>query len=421
MIFAIPIAAMAMQLLRAVGTRIATSSMVRTAAQGVARSANARVAKSVAKRVAASATRSTAASATRATAAAVEAAGQTGSRRMAFDVLEDTTLTNARQVSAALEGETPTAAARPQTAAAVPPQAATPPAGATAEQAPAPQPKQQPAGGDSLLDRIADRMQRMRDHVAQKIYDRVPVSERVRGLTMDERFERLQQNNILKPMSEVAKEAATPNPSREQQVRSSEAAEEQARQERLNPKEQQEKEAGKSMLLRMGGMASGLGTIIAPHLPAEAIKIFAERISMANRHLEQWNASIASSYARLDMTRMRLDFQTASETSGSTSALNESLERLMEELQPFRAATITALNVVGKELTRLGIMIVQIVKWSPIFIMASKKLEEIEENTRKEHEMAQTPVADFMRRAMAGNYVKPLNPKPRDPDRPGRM
>lgn len=261
----------------------------------------------------------------------------------------------------------------------------------------------------------------MREHVAQKIYDRVPVSDRVRGLTMDERFERLQQNNMLKPMSEVAKEAATPNPSREQQVRSSEAAEEQARQDRLNPKEQQQKEAGKSMLLRMSGMASGLGTIIAPHLPAEAIKIFAERISMANRHLEQWNASIASSYAQLDLKRMRLDFKTASETSGSTSALNESLERLMDELQPFRAATISALNVIAKAVVEVGIIVAQIAKWSPIFWLAAKKLAEIEENTRKEHEAAQTPVSDFMRRTMEGGFVRPLNPTPRAPNRPGRM
>lgn len=264
-------------------------------------------------------------------------------------------------------------------------------------------------------------MQQYRDRIAQRVYEHVPVSERIRGLTMDERFERLQQNNMLKPMSEVAKEAATPNPSREQQVKSSEAAEEQARQERLYPKEQQDKEASKSILWRALGSASGITTLVAPHLPAEAMKIFGERISAANRHLEQWNAAIASSYARLDLTRMRLDFKTAAETSGSTSALNESLERLMEELQPFRAATISALNVIAKVVVEVGITLATIAKWSPIFWLASKKLAEIEENTRKEHEMAQTPVADFMRRTMEGSFVRPLNPAPRAPNRPGRM
>lgn len=375
-------------------------------------------------------------------AAAASSVNETATERLVrsfgYDVLENSKLTNAKQLTAAMSG-------RPAVASST--QAAAPSAGAetaaeraanTASQTPAAQTAQQPAAattqstpaavpqsqaaapqgaagstGGGLLDRVGETWSRIAGTMRERAASRMSVEDRVAGMTMDQRYDRLQSQEKLLPLNQVARELATPNPTREQMVAHSEKAEETARRASIDGKEEGEKESGRGMWKKIG--AGALTSAAIPHLIPEGLRVFAERVSNANRSLEKWNGAIATSYAQLDVIRMQTDWQTANNTSGSTVLLNQSLGSLIRELQPFREGTITLLNLIAYSVTEgARWFLAWQARTNPLALAAMAKLTAIEAALRKNNnEIFQGPVRGMMKDISDGKFVRPLNPPPK--------
>lgn len=85
-------------------------------------------------------------------------------------------------------------------------------------------------------------------------------------------------------------------------------------------------------------------------------------LSDANRDLAKWNGSISASFARLDISRMKLDIRQGAATAGTTNELNNQLAAFLKELQPIREGVGTISNMLGISLLKIGTSIVQSVR-----------------------------------------------------------
>lgn len=85
-----------------------------------------------------------------------------------------------------------------------------------------------------------------------------------------------------------------------------------------------------------------------------AIKVFISKILDSNRALGKWNGSIAASFNKLDIARMRSDIATARGTSGSATELNRQMIELTREFQPIREQLGIGINLAGIWLVKIG-------------------------------------------------------------------
>ena len=78
-----------------------------------------------------------------------------------------------------------------------------------------------------------------------------------------------------------------------------------------------------------------------------AARDFVSGIVEQNRELAKYNAAIAASFSRLEVTKMRLQVQQGAATEGTATMLNDQLESLLTEVQPIRQAAGQVVNMLG--------------------------------------------------------------------------
>lgn len=83
-----------------------------------------------------------------------------------------------------------------------------------------------------------------------------------------------------------------------------------------------------------------------------ALKKFTEQVIESNRGLAKWNGQLSSSFAKLDIVKMRMDIQTANASSGTASELNDSYGEMLREFQPFRQDMAIFMNLVATNLVK---------------------------------------------------------------------
>jgi hypothetical protein len=260
-------------------------------------------------------------------------------------VLENTTLTNARALFQAIHGQTPPAGATVEAAAAAAPGSQVQAAAATAQQAaaaggappvtppatppipppssaPPPSPGSTPPSNprpQGLLDRALDAWQRARSAYESARNRYTPIADQVAGMTMDQRYGRLQQSGKLSNIGDVAKRFGTPNPSRDQHVQHSEEEEERQRQESIAQSRkgqigQAVWSAGKRSLAAAISQATPAGIATQPLWLYGVIRGFEQlgsAISETNRDLRKFDERISDSFARLDYAQLRSRQQVA--------------------------------------------------------------------------------------------------------------
>jgi hypothetical protein len=136
---------------------------------------------------------------------------------------------------------------------------------------------------------------------------------------------------------------------------------------------------GRSLLLlgRFAGVAGLVVTGVAA--VAGALKAFVGSVLDSNRELAKWNGTLASSVVRLDMTRMRLDMQTAQGTSGTGALMNDEFGKLLTELQPVRQAVGNIANLAATGIVMLGRLYAQGISYGGIWKAFFPKLAFIAE------------------------------------------
>lgn len=90
----------------------------------------------------------------------------------------------------------------------------------------------------------------------------------------------------------------------------------------------------------------GLAALIAGTVMM-AIKGFAEKIAESNRHLAQYNGSIATAFAQLEVSRHHRGIEQASHLQGSARYAVKGLDRLEEALLPMQTIAQGLWNNVG--------------------------------------------------------------------------
>jgi hypothetical protein len=303
-----------------------------------------------------------------------------------FQVLENSTLGSAREMTAALAGQGQAAADAALEAKVMGTQPAAP----------------------GFLDRLTERWDKVRQSARQARYNMTPIEDQTKGLTMEQRAQRLQESGRMLPTGPVAMQTGTPAPSLEQIVSASEQAEEKARQEAQQAKEQQGGGLGGKLLK---GLILGPTTIFFP--VEEALRHFAERIADSNRGLVKFNAQIAESFARRDVGELRAQFKLAQATSGSATMLNDQLATLIEDIQPFRNALGTMLNLLGTGMALGARGLAMLMKMHPVIALGVDLAEKIENNTKKTRDAEmQAQTKDFLRDIQSGLYAQPASVKP---------
>ncbi|MCA9111088.1 MAG: hypothetical protein KDA52_14145 [Planctomycetaceae bacterium] len=76
----------------------------------------------------------------------------------------------------------------------------------------------------------------------------------------------------------------------------------------------------------------------------KTVNRWASSLVESRRHLANYNGTLASANAQLDISRLRMDMKTANATAGSGANVVEELKRLQEKMQPFREMKDTVTN-----------------------------------------------------------------------------
>jgi hypothetical protein len=130
----------------------------------------------------------------------------------------------------------------------------------------------------------------------------------------------------------------------------------------------------------------------------------ADKFTLANRDLAKWNGSIAASFNRLDLARMRLDIQQGKATSGTAGELNRQFGELLKEFQPVREGIGNLVNIVGINLVALSRTALEGLKGLqtifPQLKEAVKFLEDMNKNLKKGADEA--PLGNQALHALAG-------------------
>lgn len=269
---------------------------------------------------------------------------------------------------------------------------------------PAPNPVQHSGG---FFDAIQQKWNQAKDAYDQWRNSAKSVADQVKGLTPDQRYDRLQKAGNLLPISDVAKQTGTPYPTRDQQIQASEDAEESRRQRDADEAGKAPISAGRVIGHAAIGLPAALTTLI------QAFETLGRRVSDSNRHLSRFNGVLAASYAQRDVAQLRSDFKTAQGTAGTGAMLNDQLAKLIEEVQPMKETVIRLLNTVAA----IGVMIARgangVLGVHAAFAALKLIGEKIEENTKKPPANNDTAmVHQRMLRDVVKEIRKPLNPPP---------
>lgn len=146
------------------------------------------------------------------------------------------------------------------------------------------------------------------------------------------------------------------------------------------------------VIMRMGRLAGIVGLVTgAIGLMYGAMREFVTGVVEQNRELARWNAAIAASFSKLDVTRMRLQVEQGAATQGGATQLNEQLENLLIEIQPMKQSLGQIFNSVATGLVLMARMTVYLSKIPgvltvlfPLGAAAAKAAELLEEINKKD-------------------------------------
>jgi hypothetical protein len=138
----------------------------------------------------------------------------------------------------------------------------------------------------------------------------------------------------------------------------------------------------------------------------KALESFAGGVVESRRGLARWNGNLASTYAKLDITKMMSEQKTANATSGSTGLLVNSFSELTREMQPIQQRLTTAVNLLGFIAAWSGKGFAIITKHIPMMALMAKALDEIEKELKKQEKVD----ADVMLGVL--DNLKNLKPNP---------
>lgn len=127
-------------------------------------------------------------------------------------------------------------------------------------------------------------------------------------------------------------------------------------------------------------VAIGAAAAIAPF----AIKNWTDSLLHSREELRRFNGQINIAFARYEREEILRKRESAFATSGTTSALAESVSGLKDELRPIGDAAVTFFNAAGVALTELAKFGVMVAKHDPYLRALLAAANKIEENTREQ-------------------------------------
>lgn len=226
---------------------------------------------------------------------------------------------------------------------------------------------------------VADTAREWAGRLKEELDVRRSVSEKTKGMSLQERYGRLEQLGRLIPPANIT--PAGP-PTMEHQVGSSEAAEEYNRQQAVKQRARTSGAGGKALGAAASGVAgvigmataeTGLGAVVAVasftlaiKQAIQAMEMWSSGILEDSRDLRKFSGAINRTFAKLERQEMLLDVRQAGATSGSASALGDAIGGLRESMQPFREAGATLKNTFGIVLARLAQLATIAIRFNPV-------------------------------------------------------
>lgn len=199
-----------------------------------------------------------------------------------------------------------------------------------------------PQGGDSWASKISKKFADLKTKVAQTanaaMQKHIPdVADQTKGMSWEQRYERLQKAGKLLEPSQVAKSIGTPAPTQNQITEKSEEHE-QAANEKYN--EAREKARGSAKATAFIGVNAPIALALAFKKATDAATTYAEgQVALA-----RFNGQIAGAVAKFDLADMKRQRNFAGATSNSTRELIETFSKFKDDLQPIKQSVTTILN-----------------------------------------------------------------------------
>ncbi len=225
--------------------------------------------------------------------------------------------------------------------------------------------------------------------------------DKTAGLSESERAQRLQQNGFMPSQDAANKHFTTPNASMMQRIQLGESQEEEARQKNIAELErgaEANKEFAKIMSKLSGGLLGVPGAVIAF---VKGMELAATLQVESMRKFARYNSQIAGAFARLDYGDIRRTASSANANAGSASRLTDGLNRLRDEMQPFRQTMTTGVNTAMTVGVWVARGIASLVRVMPAWTILERLAKAQEEANRKA--AGKGPQADF--RSFAGDVA----------------
>lgn len=230
------------------------------------------------------------------------------------------------------------------------------------------------------------------------------VADQTKGMSWEQRYERLQKAGKLLEPSQVAKSIGTPNPTNQQITEKSEEHE-QAANEKYNAAGQKAKESLKSAAF-IGGVGGPIALALAFKKATDAATSYAEGQVEASRGLARFNAQIAGAVAKFDLADLKRNQRFTNATGGSTAQLLETFSKFKDDLQPIKQIMTTGFNVMAKVVIQFCQIAIAYMKTMPSYAIAKAIADEAE---RREKAKMGTIQGDF--RSGINNFLATQNKK----------
>lgn len=215
----------------------------------------------------------------------------------------------------------------------------------------------------------------------------IPQSDKWKKMSVEEKFGALDKAGQAKGFADtVRQKTGVATPSQSQVVQSAQEASDDRQKQRDD-----ESKASKAKASEAARSAVKTGLFVALFPPAFLFSIkkmtnllaaFAEGTLESSRGLRRFDASINTTFAKLERQNIRLGAQQAQATSGSTTMLGNQWRKLKDEVQPIREMMGTLLNIIGtgavEALRGMVVIVNMLFKYHPMFatmVAIAKKLE----------------------------------------------
>lgn len=244
------------------------------------------------------------------------------------------------------------------------------------------------------------------------------VADDTKGMSLDQRYQRLKQVGSLLSPSQVAQATGRNTPSREDAVNASEKAEQQRREE-SDKNRAKSQGAGTAAAKTMASAGLSLATLqvtwpLILAKTAHHLEQWGTGVLESSRDLRRFDSSLARTFAVLDRQQLMLQVRSAQATGGSASTLGKELQGLRKELQPFRENATIALNLIATHVVDIARAAVMVSKWAPVMQALGYALRYWEEQQRKKNPSGANEFDQFTADIIRGNWSQPRSKPPGD-------